>query len=191
LFGEVLSQPRFGFHQNFDAANAAANLIDSAREFRQTLSKVEPDISVAEEYIRMVDSGVIANQYLRDWETSKKPSVLLAPAYTFLMNNQSVDYQFWLNIGSSGWGQRLEQPLTQPYVLSRNWPEGQVWTDVEEFEANQETLYQLAAGLIRRCRKRVYLGFSQYGEQGLEQRGPLLMGIQGMLRRLTKEDQHV
>ncbi|MEP6988477.1 MAG: UvrD-helicase domain-containing protein, partial [Chloroflexota bacterium] len=30
LFGEVLSQPNFGFHQQYDAVNAAANLIDSA-----------------------------------------------------------------------------------------------------------------------------------------------------------------
>jgi hypothetical protein len=191
LFGEVLSQPKFGFHRQFDAANTAANLIDSAREFRQTLNKIEPDLPHAAEYMRMVDSGVIANQYVRDWEGSKKPSVLLAPAYTFLMNNQAVDYQFWLNVGSAGWGQRLEQPLTQPYVLSRQWEVGNVWTDAEEFETNQESLYELVAGLARRCRKRLYLGISQYGEQGVEQRGALLMAIQGMLRRLNQEEQHV
>jgi len=191
LFGEVLSQPKFGFHRQFDAANTAANLIDSAREFRQAVSQIEPDLSPAVEYIRMVDSGVIANQYVRDWETSKKQSVLLAPAYTFLMGNQAVDYQFWLNVGSAGWGQRLEQPLTQPYVLSRQWEVGNVWTDTEEFETNQESLYELVAGLTRRCRERIYLGISQYGEQGIEQRGALLMAVQSMLRRLAQEEQHV
>ncbi|MBZ0302971.1 MAG: AAA family ATPase, partial [Anaerolineae bacterium] len=85
LFGEVLSQPKFGFHAHFDAANTAANLIDSAREFRQTVGKIEPDLPVSIEYVRLVDSGVIANQYLRDWAIDKKDAVLITPAYTFLM----------------------------------------------------------------------------------------------------------
>ncbi len=54
---------------------------------------------------------------------------MLAPAYTFLMSNRPVDYQFWLDVGSRGWFERLYQPLTHPYVLSREWPAGQSWTD--------------------------------------------------------------
>ncbi len=190
LFGELLSQPGFDFHQDYDAANAAANLIDSAREFRQTVSKIEPELLAAEEYVRMVDSGVIANQYVRQ-RTKPQDAVLIAPAYSFLVNNEPVDYQFWLNIGSSGWGQRLEQPLTQPYVLSRQWKDGDTWDDAKEFEADQQTIYQLVSGLIRRCRKQVYLGFSEYSEQGFEQRGPLLLAVQRLLRRLAKEERDV
>jgi hypothetical protein len=107
------------------------------------------------------------------------------------VNNQAVDYQFWLNVGSAAWGQRLNQPLTQTYVLSRQWHVGDLWTDAQEYEASQEELYQLILGLLRRCRKQVYLGFSDYGEQGMEQRGPLLMAVQGMLRRLAKEESGV
>lgn len=191
LFGEVLSQPNFGFHHNYDAANAAATLIDSARQFRQTVSKIEPDIPIATEYIRMIDAGVIANQYVREPDKRDEDAVLIAPAYAFIMNNTPVDYQFWLNIGSPGWGQRLYQPLTQPYVLSREWEEGHIWTDENEFESNQETVYRLLSGLIRRCRQRVYLGFSQYGEQGFEQRGTVLMAVQSMLRRMSKEETDV
>lgn len=191
LFGEILSQPHFGFHQRYDAVNAAANLIDSAREFRQTVSRIEPNLPTGFEYIRMVDAGVIANQYVREREAGERDAVLIAPAYTFLTHNVPVDYQFWLNIGSNGWGERLYQPLTQPYVLSRQWEEGRKWDDSDEFEANQAALYELAAGLIRRCRQRIYLGFSQYGEQGYEQRGALLVAVQSMLRRLAREDNHV
>lgn len=191
LFGEVLSQPRFGFHQNFDAATTAANLIDSAKAFRQTAGRIEPELDVAYEYVRMVDAGAIANLYMRDWASDKRDAVLITPAYTFLMGNQPVDYQFWLNIGSSGWGQRLNQPLTHPYVLSRHWPVGRQWTDNDEYAVNQEALYQLALGLIRRCHKQIFIGFSEFGEQGLEQRGPLLMALQQMLRRLAKEEQRV
>ncbi len=191
LFGEVLSQPKFGFHKRFDAANVAANLVDSAREFRQEVGKIEPDVPAAPEYVRMVDAGVIANLYVRDWEAEKQDAVLIAPAYTFLLYNQPVEYQFWLNIGASGWGQRLHQPLTHPYVMSLQWDENAKWTDAMEVVASQKALYYLIAGLIRRCRKGIYLGYSEYGEQGLEQRGPLLMAVQNMLRRLVREERHV
>ena len=182
LFGEVLSQPGFGFHQNFDAARAAANLIDSARNFRWTVSAVDPEADVGQEYVRMVDSGVIADQYLRDWQLAASDSVLLAPAYTYLMTNRPVDYQFWLNIGSPAWVQRLYQPLTHPYVLSLQWDE-KPWTFERDEQVNRATLYRLASGLIHRCRKRIYLGYSQYSEQGYEQRGPLLEAIQRVLKR--------
>jgi hypothetical protein len=187
LFGEVLSQAGYNFHSNIDAANTAANLVDSARQFRQTVQAIEPDRDTSLDYIQMVDRGVIANQYQRDWETEKRSAVLIAPAYTFLLSNLPVDYQFWLNVGSAGWSQRLHQPLTHPYVLSRQWPEGRIWTDDDEVIADQQTLTYLTLGLIRRCRQQIYLGISQFGEQGYEQKGTLLMTIQAMLRRLQKE----
>jgi len=37
LFGEVISQPGFGFHRNLDAGRVAAGLIASARKFRQVI----------------------------------------------------------------------------------------------------------------------------------------------------------
>ena len=40
----------------------------------------------------------------------------------------------------------------------------------------------LALGLIRRCRTQIHLGLSELGEQGVEQRGPLLRAIQRVLR---------
>jgi hypothetical protein len=62
---------------------------------------------------------------------------------------------------------------------------------VDEQQANDDALATLALGLLRRCRKRVYLGFSQYGEQGMEQRGPLMVAVQRMLRRLASEGSDV
>jgi len=98
------------------------------------------------------------------------------------MSNRAVEVQFWLEVGSGGWWERLNQPLTHPYVLSRHWPRGRVWSDADEFNARQETLARLVLGLVRRCRRRVYLGISELGEEGYEQRGPLLQAFQRMLR---------
>lgn len=179
LFGEVLSQPGFGFHRQFDAARVAGNLVESARKFRWV---VEGELSargasVGREYMRMVQDGVVAAQYVTQWELDAAPAVLLAPAYTFLMVNRPADYQFWLDIGGSGWWERLYQPLTHPYVLSRSWPIGAPWTDAEETSTQREVLHAITQGLIRRCRKGIFLGLSDLGESGYEQRGPLLQAF--------------
>ncbi len=185
LFGEVLSQPGFGFHRDYDAGRVADNLIESVQKFRWAASEAGPDrLSLGQEYLEMVRDGVIAAQYVRSWQMQADDAVLLAPAYTFLMSNRPVDYQFWLDVGSRGWWERLYQPLTHPYVLSRHWPGDAVWTDADEHAARQESLHRLTQGLVRRCRNRVYLGLSELGEQGREQKGPLLQAIQRVLRQI-------
>lgn len=188
LFGEVLSQAGFGFHADFNASQLAANLIDSAFKFRQSVIPPDNGKSLALEYIEMVQNGVIADQYLRNWDLSEDDAVLIAPAYTFLMRNTPVDYQFWMSIGAAGWSERLYQPLTHPYVLSRTWPLGRLWTDQDDVNAASDALYRLVTGLTRRCRKAVYLGYSNLSDQGTEQRGLLLDSVQKMFLRLSNTE---
>ncbi|MCX7708136.1 MAG: hypothetical protein N2204_09025, partial [Anaerolineae bacterium] len=188
LFGELLSQPGYGFHRDYDAGEVAAKVIESARKFREVMSGLpaaDEDgraIPLGREYMQLVQDGVVAAQYVKSWQRQPQDAVLLAPAYTFLMSNQAVDHQFWLDVGSTGWWERLYQPLTQPYVLSRRWPGGRTWTDLDEYMARQEALAALVLGLVRRCRVQIHLGLSELGEQGIEQRGPLLRAIQNVLR---------
>ena len=187
LFGEVLSQPGFGFHNNFNAAEITSNLIESIQKFRWV---VENKFSTAEnhlgiKYIELVRDGIIAAQYIRSWDTWNQDAVLIAPAYTFLMYNKPVDYQFWLDIGNKNWAERLFQPLTQPYVLSRTWERDKVWTDYDEVMTGQNSLYKLVSGLLSRCRHGIYLGLSNFGEQGYEQRGPLLSAVYKLLIQIN------
>ena len=187
LFGEVLSQKGFGFHRNFDAARTAASLIESIQKFRQAMeASGDTSIDVGREYLAMLQDGVIAAQYLEAWQTEPAEAVLLAPAHTFLMMNQPVTVQFWLDVGSGGWWERLFQPLTQPYVLSRSWQRDRLWTDADDQAANQQALARLVTGLLRRCRGSVYLGLSDLGESGFEQRGPLLKAIWKMQLDIQK-----
>ena len=186
LFGEILSQPGFGFHNRFDAAGVAARLIESIQKFRWVTgpSLEQEEVPIGKEYIQMVDQGVVAAQYLQSWSSQPEDAVLLAPAYTFLMANFPVTHQFWLDIGSTSWWERLDQPLTHPYVLSRQWPPNMLWTDINEHEANQLTLERLVRGLIRRCSGNIYLYTTDTNEQGNQQRGPLLQAAQILLRRI-------
>lgn len=200
LFGELLSQQGYGFHRDFDGAEVAANLVESVRKFRWVTEDGGypyegtngAPTSLGQEYVTMVEEGVIAAQYVRSWRPERGEAVLLAPAYTFIIRNRPVDYQFWLNIGGQGWWERLYQPLTHPYVLSRHWPppgrDDETWTDSDEVAVRQEALQRLSQGLIRRCRQKVFLGLSELGEQGHEQTGPLLKAVQRVLRETAARE---
>lgn len=187
LFGEILSQPGFGFHANYNAAAVAANLVESVRKFRWAVGDVLSlsGSELGREYYQMVQDGVIAAQYLGSWANQPEDAVYLAPAYTFLMANRPVDIQFWLDVGGRGWYERLYQPLTHPHVLSRHWSEGSPWTDPDEIAANQVALRRLSLGLTRRCRKAIYLGLSGVNEQGYEHKGDFLRAIDRTLRSLA------
>ena len=197
IFGEVLSQAGFGFHRDFDAGAVAANLIESVQKFRHSMppppdgerSDPVPETpgpgladNLAIEYVDLVERGVVAAQYISSWKVRPENAVLLVPAYTFLMMNQPVAIQFWLDAGSRSWFERIYQPLTHPYVLRRDWPRDDTWTDENEVKARESALGRLILGLTRRCRKRIYLTTSELSEQGYEQQGPLLQAVQRILR---------
>ncbi|MBU1660108.1 MAG: hypothetical protein KKD28_01395 [Chloroflexi bacterium] len=185
LFGEALSQPGFGFHFDYNAAEIAANLVESVRKFRWAVgaSLAAEGIPLGKEYLEMVSDGVIAAQYLHRWQSEPEDAVFLAPAYTFLMSNRPVDIQFWLDVGTRGWYERIFQPLTHPYVLSRQWNAGQPWTDAQEYETSLDSLRRLTLGLTRRCREQIFIGINELGEQGYEQKGALLQAINRVLRQ--------
>lgn len=190
LFDEVLSRDGFTFHSNPRATEVAANLIESVRKFRLATGRAleEDGKQVGPEYIRMVQEGVISAQYLRSWDDPEEDSVLVAPGYSFLMRNKAARFQFWLNVSSDGWSERLYQPLTNPYVLSREWPLGRPWTYADEEDVIQTNLSRLALGLLSRCQDRLYLGWSNLNEQGREETGRLLHAFQRLMKHMSRPD---
>ncbi len=180
LFGEILSQPGFGFHRNYQNAGVAARLIASAANFRKLPTpggntNKEADF---QEFISLFHAGIIGSQYQTRENETNQNAVFIAPAYTFLMLNRPVRIQFWLDVSSMGWWKRINQPLTHPVVLSRNWVSGVPWTDADEYSLNQTTLQQVVNGLLLRCTDKVYLCASGINQSGDEERGPLLQAIQ-------------
>jgi hypothetical protein len=74
LFGELLSQPGYGFHESFDAGELTAKVIESARKFRQVMAYAYGNQGadtitqpLGQEYIELVQDGVVAAQYVRSW----------------------------------------------------------------------------------------------------------------------------
>ena len=193
LLVDVLSQPGFGFHTDINGARVAASLIDSIRAFRTALEPAfvnldHPDFDFGQEYVSMLLEGVLPALYLEAWRSETSNAVLVAPAYSFLVMNRPAAFQFWIDAGSSAWYEGLAQPLTNPYVLSREWPAGRQWTFADAEQMGLLNMSQLVAGLLHRCRERLALAISSLGESGFEQRGPMLRAFQRVIDREPAQD---
>jgi len=194
LFGEVLSQPSFALHTDLDAANDISRIIRSIRLFRSFSSTVfdlqEPSFGKA--YIKSIQQGLLPSAF-----SGIEPDVqgvLISPAHTFLMQNRSVAYQFWLDIGSLGWWERLYQPLTNPYVYQKRWGQETAWNENREFAVNQAMMGKLINGLLLRCQQGVFASVVNTNEYGAQNSGPLLKAFQKMVkkdRKIGLEEDHV
>ncbi len=181
-FGELLSQKGFGFHHVYDMADATDRLIESAREFISVAPSSVSNEKIGAEFLKIMESGITGAQHLPSWQDDRLDAILLSPAFTFLMRNRTCKHQFWIDPGNTGWWERLNQPLTHPVILSRNWPSNKKWTDAEELAHNQNTLVSHTSGLLNRCSATIHMCLLQVDEQGNEPRGPLLQAINRFLR---------
>ncbi len=165
--------------------------VQSFRQFLTTTFEMDP-VSAGLEFIRVVESGLLPASFFSRREPPED-AVLIAPAHSFLMENRAVSLQFWLDVGSLGWWERLNQPLTNPYILRREWQPGAAWTYTQNYDANQQHLQRVVTGLLNRCRSQVVVSSVQVNERGSEQRGPLLRAFQTLRKRsfAAQEDRYV
>ena len=186
VFGEKLSQAGYGLHQDVEGGVAVGNLVESARKFRRAVSGVlDVERSPAgKAYVEMVQEGVVSAFYDIDW-TSSREGVLLTPVHTFLLRNRIYPYQVWLDVGSPTWYRRIPQPLTNPYVMSRDWHVGNVWNAKIEKQFETERLERIILGLTRRCSERIYAYRSEVGASGQEQMGDFLSALDRVKRAYT------
>jgi hypothetical protein len=163
LFGEVLSHPQTepGVGATF------ARLIASAAWFRRSVpalavAPADQGLSAAEGYAAMVEEGVVSAAHTTPMAEADAQSVLVvAPVYTYLLEERSARYQFWLDVGSISWWEPPHQPLTNPHVLARHWPRGARWDDAVDFDTRNRVLARLVRGLCSRASGSVYLCWSE------------------------------
>lgn len=182
LFTDVLSKQGFGLHGDLDGALVCDKLIQSARGYREVFERsgLQPGIDIAREYIETLGEDILAAQYApeREPDIADDDAVLVMPAHTYLVSNFNSRFQFWLDINSQGWYERVYQPLTHPYVLSRRWVAGRIWTEEDEHRARQLMLGKVLSGLTYHCAGKVYVATSEYSISGQEEDGPLARAIQ-------------
>jgi hypothetical protein len=163
LFGEILSRPDLAP----DAGATYARLIASASWFRRSAPAMGETLaahglSAAEGYAAMVEEGVVSAAHVMPLASADEQSVLVvAPVHTYLLEERTARYQFWLDVGAISWWEPPHQPLTNPHVLARNWPKGGRWTDAIDFDVRNRVLARLVRGLCSRASDAVYLCWSE------------------------------
>ena len=184
FYGEVASQPEFGLFEDYESANTACRVTVSIQQFRRFACDFLglDENSSGKEYIRMLENGLLPAAIQAPEMDSGYVSIL--PAHAFLMENRRCKYQFWLDVGSMGWWERLNQPLTNPYILRRGWASNRKWTAADEISANQESMLKIVRGLISRCSGKIIAASVHVNEYGSEQRGPLLQSLQTLQKRI-------
>ncbi len=185
FYTDVLSRQGFGLHEDLDGGLVVDKLIKSARGFREVFEHagLADGVDIPQEYIKTLGEDILAAQYApeREPDIADDDAVLVMPAHTYLINNFTSRYQFWLDIHSLGWYERVYQPLTHPYVLSRRWKTGRVWTEEDDHRSQQEMLGKLLSGLTYHCAGKVFVASSEYSISGQEEDGPLARAIQRVI----------
>ncbi len=171
------------------AATACAELIESARRFRRVFPALHPGqdpSQVGRYYLETLRSGIVTAQYLLREEPS--PAVLVAPAQSYLLANRTARRQFWLDLASVDWWTPPQQPLTNPYVLSRRWSPGEPWNDAADYATRQAALARTVRGLCNRCREGLVLCRSDLGTAGQTQDGPLMRVLEPILQQWKEQE---
>ncbi len=169
-------------------AVAFAELLESARNFRQTFPVLYPGDApelVGRRYLEMLRSGLAGAYYVVP-EEEIPPAVVVAPVHSYLLGGRPVRRQLWLDLGSPEWSSSLQQPLTNPHVLSRRWPVGAPWDDAADYAARRASLARIVQGLCYRCSEGVILCSSELSTAGQPQEGPLLRLLEPILERWEK-----
>jgi len=183
-FTQLLSRSEFALGGDPDGARVVARLIASARAFRESVpSDGSAPLAGFEaldlQYVQMLQDGMLPARY--DEEPDSDDGVLLATVQAYLTSDERSRVQFWLDVQTSGWHERIFQPLTHPYVLAHHWPRDARWDDDDEHREAVERLADLVAGLAYRCRERIYLAASQLTISGQEGESWLTRPLQQML----------
>ncbi|MGB9723414.1 MAG: UvrD-helicase domain-containing protein [Chloroflexia bacterium] len=183
LLAYLLSTFLAGAARDPAVATACAELLESARRFREVFPILYPgedEDMAGRRYLEMLRRGLVTAQYLV--QAPEIPAVLLAPAHTYLLAGRRVRRQFWLDVSSMDWWTPPQQPLTNPYVLSRHWPLGRPWDDAADYASRQAALAQTLRGLCNRCGEGVVLCGSELGTAGQFQDGPLWRALEPIVR---------
>lgn len=178
---EIILQPGFAGYSDVSFRAPINNFVAAARSFTEAVYNGEDDnwTEIMRSFVRLTLDGLVSP----DADLEPAEAVFIGPAHTYLTRDLRVDYQFWLDIGDDGWTERIEQPLTHPYVLRRGFPDGDMWTDDLETAAQKTRLRSLILGLLRRCHKGVFAAACDISASGYEQRGRLAFVLQQMFDR--------
>jgi hypothetical protein len=183
LFNELLAQPQFQPQPDLVGAAVCDWLARSAGHLRRSAAPMglsEPG-QAGSAFIEGIYQGLVSAGPPEMGDPPDPDGVMISTMYGYLLSGRPVRWQVWLDVGANGWWDIPRQPLSNAFVLSRQWREDQVWTMADDLAIRNELLSRIIQGLVRRCQDGVILAVSDLDRRGFRQDGPLLRALQPVL----------
>lgn len=183
LFQQIFAQLLAPLSPEEEDLLAVRQVLDSSAKVYKALERYNGgDDEKNFSFIDLVQKGTLAADMLyRPLVNQNK--VILTTALNFILNPNiaAVDYQFWVDVGSRCWMRSIAKELANPWVMSRRWRKGLVWNDGLDQKIRIEKLSRLIRGLFCKCKKGIFIAYSQLSSQGFEQDGILREAFEGLM----------
>jgi len=153
--------------------NSCRALIESAETFTKTVGQMS-GIDTGKAFIEMLKKGIKPAETITELEQKiYSESILISTPYAYISSSLNRKVQIWIDISSQLWCKSDVEQISNPYVFSPDWQDGQLWTE----ELNEKFRFlkcaTFARRLIRTCSDKIVFAESQYNQDGYENEGVL------------------
>ncbi|MDJ0754203.1 MAG: UvrD-helicase domain-containing protein [Ardenticatenaceae bacterium] len=183
FFDELLSHRDFAPEPSAQAGAVCDWLVRLATRLRQASKAMglESEEAVGRAFINGIQNGLVTAHPPDMGDPPDPDGIFIGSIYSFLLSDRVAAVQVWLETAATGWWDIPRQPLSNAFVLSEDWQDGQLWTLEDDVRIRNEMLVRVVKGLCARCSNGVMLATSELDRRGVRQDGVLWRALQGVL----------
>jgi hypothetical protein len=180
LFNDLLGERRFQPEPDLAGAAVCDWLVRTAGRLRQSAAPLgyQTPEAVGRALINGIQQGLVTADPPELGDPPDPDGVMVSTVYGYLLAGRPVAVQVWLETAATGWWDIPRQPLSNAFVLARDWSPDRLWTMDEDYRIRNELLSRIIRGLTARCRQGVILANSDLDRRGIRQDGPLWRALQ-------------
>jgi len=148
-------------------------LIDSATSFSETISKFGT-IDSNKEFLKMIKGDIKSSESIFELEERMdEEAVTLSTPMTYLSNSMQSKIIIILGLSSDHWTPRCAKEISNPYVLTKTWNRGTIYSEEIEEENQRKNIAIIIRALLKRCSDKFITFESTYSGDGYENEGML------------------
>lgn len=148
-------------------------LIDSAYNFKKTVSKFN-SVDINRGFLKMIRNNVKSAESIFELEErGEETGIVLATPMSFLSNSLSAKVIVLLGFSSDHWLPRCAREISNPFVLTKTWEDGTIYSEEIEEENQRRNMGILMRGLLQRASEKFVTFESRYSGDGYENDGIL------------------
>lgn len=183
LYAFLQSEPTLRAHEEQGAPKLADWLVALAARLQHSASPMELQApqSIGRAFLNAIDEGLVTTDPPQLGEPPERRGVIVTTIHGYLLSNEISRLQVWFDVSNPTWWDIPQQPLSNPFVLSPEWPADRPWTLADAYQRRNEILSHVIRGLSVRCKDGVLLSASTLNQRGQRQDSPLWRALQPLI----------